>query len=166
MHTAELLADSFSRIRELYAGLCDGLDEHTLHHRPEGVGNPVGWLLWHVARVQDDHVAGLAGGSQQWETWQQRFGLANGLDDIGYGHTAAQVSAVRIADPGLLHAYHGDVDKMTSDYLTRVDASELDRVVDERRDPPVTAGVRLVSIQGDCLQHLGQVGYVCGLLTR
>jgi len=37
-------------------------------------------------------------------------------------------------------------------------------VVDRRWDPPVTMGVRLVSIADDCLQHVGQAAYVRGLL--
>jgi hypothetical protein len=90
--------------------------------------------------------------------------LDNGTDDIGFGHTSAQVDAVRIEDPALLVGYHRDVARATSQYLARVDEAELGRVVDRRWDPPVTAGVRLVSIQGDCLQHLGQAAYVKGLL--
>ena len=164
MDTAELLTDSFGRIRELYTSLAADLDERTLHERPGGTGNPVGWLLWHVARVQDDHVAHLAKVDQQWERWQPRLGLDNGVDDIGYGHSSAQVDAVRIGDAELLVAYHADVHAMTLDYVGSVDAVELDRVVDTHWDPPVTAGARLVSLTGDCLQHLGQVGYLRGLL--
>jgi hypothetical protein len=41
---------------------------------------------------------------------------------------------------------------------------ELDRVVDRRWDPPVTMGVRLISIADDCLQHVGQASYLRGLL--
>ena len=55
--------------------------------------------------------------------------------------------------------------QLTLAYLSRVTSEELDRVVDRRWDPPVTAGVRLVSVVGDCLQHLGQAAYVRGLLT-
>ncbi|WP_107771089.1 mycothiol transferase [Nocardioides sediminis] len=164
MDVRELLIDGFGRIDELYDDLADGLDERALHHRPGGTGNPIGWLLWHLARVQDDHVAGLTGEAQVWERWQERFGLDNGTDDIGFGHTSAQVDAVRIMDPALLVGYHRDVARATSHYLARVDEAELGRVVDRRWDPPVTAGVRLVSIQGDCLQHLGQAAYVKGLL--
>ena len=163
MDVRALLTDGFDRITELYADLADGLDEQALHHRPGGTGNPAGWLLWHLARVQDHHVAGLSGAPQVWVRWQERLGLDNGTDDIGYGHTSAQVDAVRIEDAARLVGYHRDVAAATTDYLARVDEDELDRVVDERWDPPVTAGVRLVSIQGDCLQHLGQVGYVLGL---
>jgi hypothetical protein len=164
MDTAELLTDHFTRIRELYDALARDLDADSLNHRPEGTGNSIAWLLWHVARLQDDHVAHLAGVEQRWGEWQQRLGLDFGVDDVGYGHTSEQVDAVQVTEPTLLIAYHADVHDMTLAYLPRVDADELDRVIDTRWDPPVTAGVRLVSLVGDCLQHLGQVGYVKGLL--
>ena len=163
MDVRGLLTEGFGRITELYDGVADGLDDETLPHRPGGTGNPIGWLLWHLARVQDDHVATLAGTPQVWEEWQDRFGLANGTDDIGYGHTNEQVDALRISDPELLVAYHHEVTLATARYLQTVDAAELEREVDQRWDPPVTAGQRLVSIIGDCLQHLGQAANVKGL---
>ena len=163
MDVRGLLTEGFGRITELYAGMVENLDEATLHDRPGGTGNPIGWLLWHLARVQDDHVADLAGTSQVWEGFQDRFGLPNGTDDIGYGHTSEQVDAVRIPDASLLVDYHHEVTLATARYLQTVDEAELDREVDQRWDPPVTAGQRLISIQGDCLQHLGQAAYVKGL---
>lgn len=165
MDTAQLLTDSFARVRELYDDLARDLSQGALHERPGRTGNSIAWLLWHVARMQDLQIAELAGTEQQWTQWQQQLGLDIGADDIGYGHTSEQVDAIRILEPGLLNAYYADVHDMTDRYLARVDAAELDRVVDEQWDPPVTAGVRLVSVLGDCLQHLGQVGYVKGLLA-
>jgi uncharacterized damage-inducible protein DinB len=159
-----VLTEAFGRVTELYDEVADGLDADALAHRPDGAGNSIGWLLWHLARVQDDHVAALAGRPQVWEQWQERLGLPNGTDDIGYGHTSEQVDAIRIADPGLLTGYHREVTLATARYLQTVDERELEREVDQRWDPPVTAGVRLVSIVSDCLQHLGQAAYVKGLL--
>ena len=43
---------------------------------------------------------------------------------------------------------------------------DLNRVVDEAWDPPVTLGVRLVSVLDDDVQHAGQAGYVRGVLER
>lgn len=166
MDVRGLLTEGFGRITELYDDVADGLDERLLHERPNGSGNPIGWLLWHLARVQDDHIAHLAGEPQVWEEWQERFGLPNGTDDIGYGHTSEQVDAIRVSDPELLTSYHREVTLATARYLQTVDEAELEREVDQRWDPPVTAGVRLVSIQGDCLQHLGQAAYVKGLLRH
>lgn len=164
MDVRGLLTEGFGRITELYDGVAEGLDERTLHERPGGTGNPVGWLLWHLARVQDHHVAHLADQPQVWEDFQERFGLPNDTDDIGYGHTSEQVDAIRIQDPRLLVDYHHEVTLATARYLLTVDEAELEREVDQNWDPPVTAGQRLVSIQGDCLQHLGQAAYVVGLL--
>ena len=164
METTELLTDTFGRIRELYVGIAADLTPEAAHHRPDGTGNPIAWLLWHTARVQDDHVAGLAHSRQAWhDGWAEGFGLPLDVDDIGYGHTSEQVDSVRIEDLGPLVEYHEAVHQLTLDYLGGLDADELDRVVDRRWDPPVTAGVRLVSVVGDCLQHLGQAAYVKGL---
>ena len=164
MDVRGVLTEGFGRITELYAGVAEGLDQDQLRHRPGGTGNPIGWLLWHLARVQDHHVAGLSGQPQVWEQWQERFGLPNDTDDIGYGHTSEQVDAIRIEDPQLLVDYHLEVTLATARYLQTVDEKELEREVDQNWDPPVTAGQRLISIQGDCLQHLGQAAYVKGLL--
>lgn len=176
MDVSALLTDHADRIAELYAGALTDLPVDLAHRRPgagphgssggSSGGNPVVWLLWHTARVQDDHVAALAGVPQAWRDWEQRFGLPLDVADIGYGHTDEQVDLVRVEDLALLAGYHRDVHALTLDYLARVDEDELDRVVDEAWDPPVTAGVRLVSVVGDCLQHLGQAAYVRGLLSQ
>ena len=165
MDVRGLLTEGFGRITELYDGVAEGLDQEQLRHRPDGAGNSIGWLLWHLARVQDHHAAGLSGQPQVWEQWQERFGLPHDTDDIGYGHTTEQVDAIRITDAQLLVGYHHEVTLATARYLETVDEDELEREVDLKWDPPVTAGVRLVSIQGDCLQHLGQAAYVKGLLS-
>jgi DinB superfamily len=164
METPEILADAFGRVRELYVGIAGDLDAESGHRRPGGTGNPIAWLLWHTARVQDDHVAGLSGTEQAWHAgWAERFGLPFDEDDIGYGHSSDEVDAVRIDRFEDLVAYHEEVHRLSLEYVGRVDADELDRVVDRRWDPPVTAGVRTVSLLADCLQHLGQAAYVKGL---
>lgn len=169
MDAHELLLDHVGRVRGLYVDVVDGLDLESAHEQPLGRGNPVVWLLWHTARVQDDHVAGLSGEPQAWADWAGRFDLPLDVEDFGYGHGPEEVAAVRVDDLDLLVRYHEAVHERTLSYLRRLDpaaggsSSELDRVVDEDWDPPVTAGVRLVSVIGDCLQHLGQAAYVKGL---
>jgi uncharacterized damage-inducible protein DinB len=163
MDTSDLFEDAFGRIYEQYADLA-GLDHEALHHRPGGTGNSIAWLLWHLARVQDNHVADLAGAGELWPSWRDRFGLALDPDDTGYGHISEQVDAVRVEDPALLTGYHSAVHEATMSYVSGLSADDLDRVVDRRWNPPVTAGVRLVSVVEDCLQHLGQAAYVRGLI--
>lgn len=168
MDVRELLVDHFGRVTELYAGIAlpsgRPLDAERAHHRPGGTGNPVVWLLWHVARLQDDHVAHLTGTEQAWRReWADRIEVPYDRDDIGYGHTSAEVAALRVDRLEDLVAYQAAVHQLTLSYLDQVDPASLDRVVDRRFTPPVTAGVRLVSLLGDCLQHLGQAAYIEGL---
>jgi Protein of unknown function (DUF664) len=161
----ELLVDSFGRVRELVVELTDGLTEQTATYRPDPESNSISWLLWHLTRIQDDHVAGLTGIEQAWPKWRDRFGLPFSDWDTGYGHNSEDVAAVR-ATGDLLAGYHADVHALTSSYLDQITTDELDRVVDTRWNPPVTASVRLVSILGDVLQHLGQAAYLQGLAER
>jgi hypothetical protein len=161
----DLLIDSFGRIRELVVGLTDGLNEDTATYRPDADGNSISWLLWHLTRIQDDHVAGLAQVEQVWPTWRERFGLPFSDWATGYNQSRKEVAAVR-ATGDVLAGYHSDVHALTMDYLEPITTEELARVVDTRWDPPVTASVRLVSVLGDTLQHLGQAAYVRGMAER
>ena len=158
----DLLVDAFTRVRGLVVGLADGLTEDAATLGPAPDANPMGWLLWHLTRIQDDHVAALAAVPQAWTEWRERFGLPFSDWATGYGQDAAEVAEVRVSGD-LLADYHADVHRLTLDYLQRVDTAELARVVDAEWDPPVTASVRLVSVLGDTFQHLGQAAYVRGL---
>jgi hypothetical protein len=162
----EILHDAFDRVRELVTDLCDGLTLEQAAFRPSADTNSIGWLVWHLTRIQDDHICGITGDEQVWtaDGWYDRLGLPFRASEHGYGHSSAEVAAVKV-DPSLLDGYHGAVHERTLAYVDTVDADELARVVDERWDPPVTASVRLVSVIGDCLQHAGQAAYVRGLLT-
>ena len=171
MTIADLLADAFSRVRETVAESLEGLSADQLATRPPGIdgshdpANSVAWLVWHLTRIQDDHVAEAAGRDQIWltEGWVERFGLPLEPEDHGFGHSSDQVGAVR-ADAGLLLGYHDAVFRRTLDVLPGLVDSGLDRIVDPRWDPPVTLGVRLVSVLNDDMQHAGQAAYVAGLL--
>ena len=161
----DLLTDSFARIRELVVDLTDGLTEEDSTYRPARGANSPGWLLWHLTRIQDDHVAALAGVQQAWPDWRERFRLPFSDWATGYGHGPDEVAAVRVSGD-LLAGYHADVHALTLRYVEQIDTDELARVVDTSWDPPVTAAVRLVSVLGDALQHLGQAAYVRGLAER
>ena len=159
-----ILRDNFERIRELVVEVCTDLTPEMSDYRPGPQANSIAWLIWHLTRVQDDHVSDAADVEQAWTSrgWRERFDLPFPAGDIGYGHDSVQAGEVR-ADSRLLADYHGDVHLATCEYLDELTADELDRIVDRRWDPPVTVSVRLVSVIGDCLQHLGQAAYVRGL---
>jgi hypothetical protein len=165
---ADLLDELYDRIPPLASGVVDGLDVDTLVAEPAPGTNPIAWLVWHTARVQDHHVAELLDADQLWQDgdWAGRFGLDPDPQNTGYGHTAADVARIRPDGPDVLVDYLDAVAGRTRAMLAGLTPADLDRVVDTRWDPPVTLGVRLVSVADDSLQHLGQAAYARGLLTR
>jgi uncharacterized damage-inducible protein DinB len=166
MSVSDLLSDAFDRIRELVSETVTGLSTEQLATQPAPGANSIGWLIWHLSRVQDDHVAGAAGTEQVWtaQGWDGRFGLPLDSADTGYGHGPDEVAAVRVPAPELLTGYYDAVADRTAEYISSLTEADLARVVDENWQPPVTLGVRLISVLSDDLQHAGQAAYVRGLL--
>ncbi|MFE0649264.1 DUF664 domain-containing protein [Streptomyces sp. NPDC059534] len=165
MNSAALLVDSFGRIREVVHEAVEGLTDEDLAARVTPDANSVAWLVWHLTRIQDDHLADAFDTEQLWisDGWAARFALPFPERATGYGQTSAQVGKVR-APGDLLLGYHDAVHARTLTLVGTVTNADLDRVVDTRWDPPVTLGVRLVSVIADDLQHAGQAAYARGLL--
>jgi hypothetical protein len=168
MDVGALLLELYGRIPPLAREAVDGLDAATLVAQPRPGTNPIGWLVWHTARVQDHHVSELLDEEQLWATgdWAGRCGLDPDPHNTGYGHSDRDVAGVRPESAAMLVEYLEAVDARTHTMLEPLTEADLDRIVDRRWDPPVTLGVRLVSIADDSLQHLGQAAYVRGLLGR
>ncbi|MGC4941915.1 mycothiol transferase [Kribbella sp. DT2] len=165
MNTSAVLLDAFGRIQEVVHEAAEGLADDVLSTRPDGKGNSIAWLVWHLTRIQDDHLAG-AGGYEQVITadgWHDRLGLPFDPSDTGYGHTPEDVAAVKVSAE-LLIGYYDAVHARSLEYLKTLADDDLERVVDKHWDPPVTLGVRLNSVLSDDLQHAGQAAYVRGLL--
>ena len=166
MDVASLLLELYGRVPPLVRQAVDGLDVDRLTESPADGANTIAWLVWHLTRVQDHHLAELLDTDQEWVAgeWAKRFGLEPDPSNTGYGHSAEEVAAVRPDGPEVLVDYHDAVDDRTRGMLEGLSPADLDRVVDRRWDPQVTLGVRLVSIADDSLQHAGQAAYVRGLL--
>ncbi|MDI1463343.1 DinB family protein [Catellatospora sp. KI3] len=166
MDVNDLLVDVFDRIPEMVQDAVAGLTAEQLHWSPAPGANSIGWLVWHLARIQDDHVSELLDQEQLWVSgaWAGRFGRRPDPGDTGYGHTPKQVAAVRPDGPDVLVEYYDAVAARTRDVLRRSTPADLDRIVDAAWDPPVTMGVRLVSVANDDVAHAAQAAYVRGLL--
>jgi hypothetical protein len=166
--STDLLIDAFGRIAQTVRRTVDGLGPDELGGRLDPDANSIAWLVWHLTRIQDDHVSDVAGQTQAWidNGWAARFGLPFDRYDTGYGHTSDEVASLAAVSGDDLLGYHDDVHHRTVAYLRTVTDADLARVVDEAWDPPVTLGVRLVSVISDDLQHAGQAAYVRGVLER
>jgi uncharacterized damage-inducible protein DinB len=167
MTVADLLTDAFDRIREEVHNATDNLSKDELAFRVDGETNSIAWLIWHLTRIQDDHIAGVTGTEQVWTSrgWADRFGLPFGPMAHGYGHSSEEVAAVQVGAE-LLTGYHDEVFEATTRYVQTLTDDDLPRVVDDSWDPPVTLGVRIVSVISDDLQHVGQAALIRGIIMR
>src|SRR5262249_56478537 len=131
--SGSLLADAFERVRETVYNAVMGLNAEQLAFRPYAAGNSIAWLVWHLTRVQDDHVAGVAETRQVWESgeWATRFGLPTGSMDTGYGDTSEQVSAITVESADVLTAYYDAVHERTIRYVSTLTDDDLPRIVDK-----------------------------------
>lgn len=166
MQPIDVLTEYFGRVDDHVAEILDGLSPDDLTWRPAEGTNPIGWLVWHLARVIDAQIADVADMEQVWVTgdWAKGFGLDADPTNSGYGHSPEQVAAVGPRDTAALGGYYTRVSEQAHDYLATLTADDLDRVINEHWDPPVTLGVRLVSVADDAVQHAGQAKYVKGML--
>lgn len=167
MTIADVLTDAFGRVREEVHASVDGLTDEQLAYRVDSTANSIAWLVWHLTRITDDHVCGAAGTEQAWTSdgWAKRFNLPFSDRATGYGDTPEDVAEVR-ASAELLTAYYDAVHERTLRYVGGLTDADLPRIVDEGWDPPVTLGVRLVSVISDDLEHAGQAAFVRGILMR
>ncbi|MEO6124951.1 MAG: DUF664 domain-containing protein [Ilumatobacteraceae bacterium] len=160
-----ILLDCFARVSDVVHDTLEGIDRVDLVARISPNSNSIAWLIWHLSRVQDDHIATLAARDQVWVTdgWDQRFGLPFPPAAIGYGHSTDEVAAVRSTVSQLI-GYFESVHQATASYVATITDEALEHVIDHSYDPPVAVEVRIVSVISDCLQHAGQAAFNRGLL--
>lgn len=168
MTSAELLADAFGRIRATVHEAVRGLTPEQLAVRLDPDANSIAWLVWHLTRIQDDHIAAAADVEQVWTSagWAERFALPFEPQATGYAHSTGDVAAVTVESGDVLVGYYDAVHEATIRFVERVTDADLDRIVDESWDPPVTLGVRLVSVINDNTEHAGQAAFVHGIVVR
>jgi uncharacterized damage-inducible protein DinB len=167
MKWQQLILDGYGRVLGLLEEYLKGLTIDDLNQQPGPDCNSIGWLAWHLTRVQDDHIADLIGESQLWikDGWHARFNRQPNPKDIGFGHSSEEVKAFKSPDVQVLIEYHRAVLERTKHYINILSEDDLDRELNEPWFQPLpTIGVRLVSLLNDELQHAGQIAYVRGLL--
>lgn len=162
--TNDILIDAYERIAEEVHAAVEGLTNEQLAWRPSEQANSIAWLIWHLSRIEDDHVSSVRGAPQAWKKdWAKQLDLPFDVNATGYGQTADEVGAIHASVEQLV-GYFDAVHAATVAFLRTLQPDDYQRVVDPSWNPPVTMGVRLVSVLSDCLQHVGQAAYVRGLL--
>jgi len=163
----DLLTDGYTRISQVLERALKGLTVDDLKWLPHPESNSIGWLTWHLTRVQDDHIASLMGEEQLWikDGWHAKFNKPADPRDRGFGDTPEQVAAFDCPDAETLLAYHRAVSERSKAYFPTLSETDLDRELQEPQYTPLpTVGVRLISVLADNLQHAGQAAFVRGQL--
>jgi hypothetical protein len=168
MESPGVIADVFERVRDILHGALKDLTPQELVAGPKP---HIGWLSWHLSRVQDSNISGLAGREQAWtaDGWHARFGMAPDPRDYASGHsqTPAQIDAFSVKEAKILLDYYDAVFERTKEYLKTLSSTDLDRVLDEPKyQPRPTVAVRLVSVIADNMRHAGQVEYLRGFIRH
>ena len=164
MHCAEFITGIFTRISQVLGTSLDGLNEYEINQQPCPECNSIGWMAWHLTRVQDGFIALLSNNEQVWVTgkWYGKFGRDADVSDIGYGHRPEDLATFKAPDTKTLLGYHHATLEKTKQYTNRISPEELDRVIDSSRTPAVA--LRLTAFISDNLQHAGQVACLRGWL--
>lgn len=169
MHTSDVLIDAYGRIQGVLDRTLTDLNVGELCFRPKETANSIAWLAWHLTRVQDHHISGLAKQTQIWisEGWHQKFNMAPDPQNIGTGHTPNEVGALVPPDAETLLAYHNSVAERTKAFVGTLSQQDLDTELDEPQYTPLpTVGIRLVSVISDNSQHAGQAAYLKGIIRN
>ncbi|PFG31637.1 mycothiol transferase [Paramicrobacterium agarici] len=164
MNARDILIDAAGRPREAARSLSRRLTPEALNAHPGGHDNSIAWLLWHTGREIDAQTASLTGSEQVWYVgdYARRTGLGDAGAEVGYGHTSEQARAIRTDAAEVLVEYISEATDALVTYLRGLSDDDLSDVIDENWDPPVTRGVRLMSIIDDAAQHVGQAAYAAG----
>lgn len=161
MNTIDILTDLSQRPLQAATALprlsADQLNDHLGGHP-----NSVAWLLWHSGREIDVQLSALTGAPEQWEDFRERFGLGEIGETFGYGHSPEQAAEIRVDDQQLLVDYLTATLNAFTEYVSTLSEAALDDIIDENWTPPVTRGVRLVSIIDDAIQHVAQAAFIAG----
>ena len=167
MEWHDMMVDGYGRMGEILGRVLDGLSKEDLAWQPKPDANSIGWLAWHLTRVQDDHISDLMGGEQLWikESWHAKFNRPADKKDIGFGHTPEDVASFKPPEAKILLDYHRAVMERSQKFFPTLSKTDLDRELNEPWFQPLpTVGVRIISVLGDNLEHAGQAAYVRGLL--
>ncbi|WP_029089484.1 mycothiol transferase [Brevibacterium album] len=164
MDARDVLIEAAGRPAEAARALRGSLARGALNVHPANHPNSPAWLLWHSGRELDSQLSELTGASEVWtgRAFSERSGLGALGESIGLGHTGEQARAIAVDDPDVLLDYLTAVTEELCAYVRTLREADLDTVIDESWDPPVTRGVRLVSMIDDAVQHVGQAAYAAG----
>jgi hypothetical protein len=168
MKWQQFVMEQFLRIEDELEQALKGLTVEDLNRQPAPDCNSIGWLAWHLTRSHDRNMSELMSEEQLWiaDKWYLKFDRAPDPGETGVGHTTEQAKAFKSPDSQVIMDYHRAVLKRIEHYInTRLTEEELDRVTwSPTLKDTKTASRRIVGVIQQGFLHVGQAGYVRGML--
>jgi len=160
----EFIEDALRKEHEFLMEAVRDLTPDELAWQPGPEANPIGWILWHMIRVEDMWIQFFI--QARPEIWERdgyclKFGLP--ARDLGFGHTPEQVAQFPNLDLPELLKYGEAVRSGTLEYLWTLGPEDYGRVPRERR-PEMSEGAVFRQIVGELFQHQGHISYLKGLI--
>ena len=159
----EFITDALEKENGFLIDALDGLTADEMSWQPAPDANSIGWILWHMVRVEDMWIQFFAQfQTELWEAegWHEKFGLPT--RDNGFGHTTEQVNNFPGVDLEQFLQYRAAVRASTLAYLNTLSPDDMETVPRERR-PEMSLGAMFRQIIGEMYQHLGHIAYLLGL---
>jgi len=160
----EFIVDAFAKEHGFLSDAVRDLNPDELVWRAGPEANPIGWILWHMLRVEDMWFQFFIQRQPEiWERdgWNEKFGLPS--RDNGFDHTPGQVSDFPAFDLKEMLAYGAAVRAETLSYLKTVTPEQMDVVPREAR-PEMSVGRIFRQVVGEIYQHQGHIAYLKGLI--
>jgi hypothetical protein len=170
MELKDFIGRALDALQQQYYRVLEGLTDA----EPCPNANSIGFIFWHVTRVEDRLVVHFAQGKPEVyirDGWHQRWGITS--ETTGLEYPPEQVANFPIPELAEMQTYFEAVRKETRTYLKSLDANgfedrpprtpypESSRAVAFFRN--FTVGHIFCQLIGEANQHLGQVAYIRGL---
>ena len=159
----EFIVDAFAKEQEFLSDAVGALTPQEMMWRAGPEANPIGWILWHMLRVEDMWFQFfIQRQTEIWERegWNEKFGLPT--RDNGFGHTQEQVADFPALDLQELLRYGQSVRRGTLEYLKTLGPDDYNQVPREQR-PEMSVGAIFRQVIGEVYQHQGHIAYLKGL---
>ena len=104
MDSIRFISDCLEQVQIRLLGTCEGMTQEEVLWRPAPYANNIGFILWHVARAEDNMVTRLEGGPPLWVSagWHEKFNQPADSPDPG---DRMGLRALSIPDLNILMGY-------------------------------------------------------------
>jgi len=142
----------------------EGLTAEERRFQPTPESNHIDFLVWHLARVEDDWLQRFAQRTDTvWQTegWYERTGLPE--KESGVRYSVEQVVGLPRYEIETMLAYYDSVRESTLRYLEGLSHDDLNFCPRPDRRPGKTVAAMFSHVIVEQAQHTGQISYLRGV---